>query len=1221
MLSAVRVQEATATGGSVVIQVGGDFIVSDASLSALWVPRPATPGECPFPGLDAFGPAQARWFFGRGQVTGDLLAAADAALRPGSGGPVLVVGPSGAGKSSLLGAGLMTELAEGRLAATGSADWPRVMVTPGASPLTTLRAALAACEQARAGAAGGRVVIVVDQLEELFTVCGEDTVRSEYIKELAALGQAHLVVLGLRADFYARATSYPVLRAAMGARQIVLGAMSAAEVRQAITQPAQAVGLTVDDGLAERLLRDLGADEAADSGYEAGRLPLLAHALRATWQRRDGDRLTVAGYEATGGIRGAIAKSAENVYADLDEAGQAAARQVFLSLVRVGEAASGTDAEGTVDTRRRVSAESLYARAPDEAVTRAVVAAFTGARLLTSGGQAVEITHEALLGHWPRLREWIGEDRSGNLLRQDLEEAAVRWDRDGRDPSGLWGGGVRLAAALAWGRDSLHAGELSRVARDFLAAADRRRRRGIRRRNGLIAILAALSAALGVLSVVAFTQRGAAVNNYDTAEASVLAAQSAAAYSDDDPGPAMEFAALGWRLRPTRQTLSALLSTQAVPYAGRLDTMISGDGEVFGVAYSPDGTMIATGGSSGDVRLWSAASYQQLTVVPAAPGGYVYAVAFSPGGRTLAAAQAGGVSLWRVSGPGRLVRAGFIRTDASSQAWHVNAVAFSPGGQLLAAADSDGSVQLWNLPGGTLEASIPTPGTLVRSFGFAEGGRVLAMANQDGAVGLWDLARHRVTVVQQATGTATAVAVSPDGQAMAFAVNSGTSAGPSVKLWSFGTHRVTATITGLGSFNSVSSLAFSADGGLLAAGGIDNMVRVWDLRAARTPVPLGVFAGHRSYINQVAFSPDGSTLASASEDGTVGLWAVGENTLPGGADPSLATAFSPDGRLLAVGVVEPGTVGVSLFSMPSRKLVAFLPAGAPVSTIAFGPDGRTLAVALEDPLATVQLWNVPGRRLTGLIQTRQKGPVLGMAFSPDGRLLATSGSEDRYVRLWDTARRSLVAALDTDPTPRTLLAGTWALTFSPDGRLLAVAGSDGLVLVYDVARQKLVNIDDLENTVTLSVAFSPDGHTLAIGDKDGTVYLYAVDPAGSANFTTGPFPKPASRLDDSSQPVSAVAYEPSGQTLIAAGWDGSIRLWDMADKTLAATIAANMGLIPAMSYSGSTGMIAASGQVTRIWQTNPGQVAAGVCSTLRVPVSQSAWDIYLPEYSYTGVCG
>ena len=589
----MHVQTASAAESAVVIQVGGDLYLSDAGLTSLWTPTETAPGECPYPGLDAFGPGQAKWFFGRETVTGELLRYLDEMALGGPGGPLLVVAPSGTGKSSLLGAGLLNALAEGRLPAPGSALWPRLMITPGSHPLRTLRAALATLATVQTATGDSRFVVVIDQLEEIFTVCESEAERSEFFDEIGTLAAdagpgSALVVLGMRADFYARATAYPVLRQAMQSRQVVVGAMSATEVRQAIIRPARAVGLTLEAGLTERLLRDLGVDEgggagesrgrtrptregsrSAGGGYEPGRLPLLAHALRATWQHRDGNRLTIAGYEATGGIAGAIARTAEDVYARLDEPGQAAARQIFLGLVRVGEATG--DGDATADTRRRVAADSLLGRVADPVAARAALDAFTAARLLTSGGHAVEITHEALLRRWPRLRGWIDEDRAGLLVRQELEDAAATWAREGRDAAGLYGG-VRLASAQGWAADRVHLRELTQAGRDFLAASERRRRRGTRRRNGIIAVLAALSLLLAGLSVFALNQRSAAqARTTRKAEGELLAAEAGQAWADFRPDTGLKFAVEADRLDPSSpQVRSTLLTSQAVPITGRL---------------------------------------------------------------------------------------------------------------------------------------------------------------------------------------------------------------------------------------------------------------------------------------------------------------------------------------------------------------------------------------------------------------------------------------------------------------------------------------------------------------------------------------------------------------------------------------------------------------------------------------------------------------------------
>jgi WD40 repeat protein len=1256
----IHVQRAIAADASVVIQVGHDLYVSDASLSALWAPGETAPGECPFPGLDAFGPGQAEWFFGREKLTGDLLQELDSALRDGTGGPVLVVGPSGAGKSSLLGAGLLTGLGAGRLPVAGADAWPRVLVTPGAHPLRTLRQALATCARARGEV--GCAVIVVDQLEEIFTACRDEAERSAFLAELAALasaegpggnggesggnGPAAVIVLGLRADFYAQATGYPVLRAAMQSRQVVLGAMTPVEVLQAIRLPARAAGLSLDDGLAERLLRDLGVDEAG--GYEPGRLPLLAHALRATWQRRDGDRLTIAGYEATGGIHGAIAKTAEDVYARLDDAGQRVARRVFLALVRVGEAASDADGEGTADTRRRVSAESLYASASDVATARAVLNAFTAARLLTSGGQAVEITHEALLRRWPRLRDWISEDRSGNLVRQNLEDAAGIWDRENRDASGLYGG-VRLAAAHAWvAAGPARRGELSSVARDFLTASDRRRRRSARRRNEIIALLAALSLVLAGLTGFAFTQRATAQANERQAQANErqaeggeLAEQSAAALSNQQPDLAMEFAVEAQRLAPSSpQALGALLGTQSLPIDGRVVVGHTVPGptktDARGVAYSPDGALLATSSYNGYVQLWSTSTNRAVWSSPqlvfdGTPIN-IDDVAFSPDGRFLAATGVGGVYLWNVANPARPVPLGVFGTRSTT--YTSNYFAFSPDGQTLATADTSGAgstlVRLWNLSSHALEGVI-SPGGDVDSLAFADGGGMLATADLSGGVKLWDVSRRSLAdVLQPSTAgltSVTAVAASPDGQTIAFGGLEDSKKQYLIELWNIARRQTIATLPADEGV-TITALALSPDGDLLASGSGDYTVKLWDLRDGGAL--LDTMTGHLGYaVNQVAFSPDSAALASAGNDGSVVLWDARGNTLDGRTNPSIATAFSPDGHLLAVGVAPPGQPAVvALYSMPTRTRVATLVPGNGirlVTALAFSPDGEVLAAALADsPLSTVQLWNVASHRLIGAIQTRQAPFNRGLAFSPNGRLLATSSPMGPVVRLWDTTRLSQVVALSFAPFS-VADEGSWTVAFSPDGALLAVAGVSGPSELFNVAQRRIVEVFP-DAASAESLAFNPDGRTVAIGDLSGAAWTYAVSPRATTNLTTDPSaliqkPDHTGTFADGTQSIMGVAFEPGGQTLITADAGGAVRLWNVPRDTLEASFTASSKTIWSMSYSGSLGVIVtADSAVTRVWRTDPSLVAADVCRTLRAPVPSVYWRSYLPGVPYMKVC-
>lgn len=453
---------------------------------------------CPYPGLAAFRAQEARWFFGRDQATSDLLSQLDDLLA-GGGQPLVVVAPSGTGKSSLLAAGLVPALACGRL--PGSRVWPVVAITPGGHPLANLAAQVgkqtgtdppdaarvgtaaqwgatlltpmvATCGGKRESGSSARVVLLVDQFEEIFTECRDEAERRAFIAALCAAAHTStvLVVLGLRADFYDQCLAYPPLLTALQT-PVALGSMNSDQLRAVITGPAAAEGLDVEPGLVELLLRDLGVNDDPDAqggDYDPGALPLLAHALRAVWQQRSGRVLTVAGYQRTGGIREAIATIAERAYTRLTSAEQQIAQQIFLRLVQV-------DNQGGA-VRRRVPRDRLLQAmlAPVE-VTENVLETFGRARLLTFDTATVEITHEAVLRAWPRLAEWISANRAGLRIHQLLAEATEAWEAEGRDPFGLYRGS-RLTIAQDWASGPGRMAQLSELERTYLkASVDQRR--------------------------------------------------------------------------------------------------------------------------------------------------------------------------------------------------------------------------------------------------------------------------------------------------------------------------------------------------------------------------------------------------------------------------------------------------------------------------------------------------------------------------------------------------------------------------------------------------------------------------------------------------------------------------------------------------------------------------------------------------------------------------
>ena len=374
--------------------------------------------RAPYQGMGSFQPEDAEWFFGRE----DLVEALLAELARNS--LVAVVGPSGAGKSSLLRAGLVPRLAD------------VLLLTPTSDPVSRLTELLPLPPTMEGAAANGSQTLIIDQFEELFTACTAEDKRQTFTALLGTLtGRGVRIVFGLRADFYNHALRFPLLARSLQDSQILVGPMTTEQLRRAITEPAQKARATLEDGLVELLLRDLAG--IGGIPHEAGALPLLSHALLTTWERGNRRKMTVEGYNDSGGIFGAVAQTADAILDGLDHRQQEQARALFLRLIRVGE--------DTADTRRRMPWSDLIA----DADSSGMLYQFVQARLITADTHTVEITHDALLHFWPQLRQWIAADRDRRLVGQQVDDAASAWEREGRDQAALYRG-ARLITAQDW---------------------------------------------------------------------------------------------------------------------------------------------------------------------------------------------------------------------------------------------------------------------------------------------------------------------------------------------------------------------------------------------------------------------------------------------------------------------------------------------------------------------------------------------------------------------------------------------------------------------------------------------------------------------------------------------------------------------------------------------------------------------------------------------------
>lgn len=1144
---------------------------------------------CPYRGMDYFDIQHVTNYFGRTNMIEKVL------LKLQETSFVAVVGPSGSGKSSLVRAGVIHALSQ--TAMTVKQKLKIEIFRPGENPLFALAVllvrlldpALSLVDQLdvseklikkletgnissdtifkRLQIENSNLVIVVDQFEEIFTLCKNEYFRSNFLDMLLTIDKPWLkIIITLRADFYGKVLERTTLGERIDKGLVNVLPMNYAEYRAAIEQPAHQAGRRFEDGLVERLLTDVQ--------IEPSQLPLLEFALTELWSQQKNDGLlTHIAYQKIGGVIGAIAKRSDTILKELMPNEQDKIRAIMTRLVCVS-----TPEEGSEDTKRRMDLSEFDSR------ERILIQQLADARLLVTGRDeqtntdTVEIAHEALIRRWNIIKIWLNNDREFLLWRQRLRTLIDHWQASNREQGSLLRGTL-LVEAEEWLR--LRMSNLTVVEKDYITASHELSQKELDEKKAINLRLRTRARLLAGLSVVALTLAVSAIwfsvqsyLNASDAEKQRLAFEQMASRSLAEQMAAQAIVLIEREGAANDQAL--LLIRQATRIIKRLSLDVTDNVDkalrlaaenirwhetfppsahrspINSLAFSPNGKYVISGSSDSTVRLWTIEGQSdslQLQAILTGHKSKVLSVAFSPDStKIISASEDHTVRIWDTfSGKSLHILYG--------HSFSVTNVRYSPNGDQIASASLDQTLRIWDSKTGSLIRVLQTGP--VTDLAFSPNGKQIAAVVDNKFVQVWDFkSGEPLFSLPNHSETVYTIAYSPDGKFLA-------SAGKDkfINLWNIDNGELLFSI--IGQNESIYSLVFSPNSNFLAFAGSSGSVYIWNIIEQKLFKKL---TGHSSYILSIDYDQSGSKIASGGFDHSIHIWDVKSGDILGTTScqtDSISTAFfSPDDKQI---VSASNDNSICIWDRRTKKVVLSLKGHEKgVYSALYSPNGKLVVSASADK--TIRIWDAHSGKLIHTFRGHTKD-VTWATFSPDGKYVASS-SKDQTLRIWDMQSGNLIKVLLNHKET------IWSIAYSITGKQIASAGDGKVIYIWDIESSKILHTLEVDQAGTLSISYSPDNKYIIAAGLEGKIYIWESNTGNLIRTISG-----------HSGFIYSALYSTDGRFIVSANSDRTVKVWDSTNGALIYTLRGHTDDVFSAAFSQDNKAIVSASRdhTVRLW--------------------------------------